>query len=229
MEKAPKGKPSALTDWTYQYLKKSIMNLDFKPGEQLHIEEFTEKLEVSRTPVREAFLRLATEGLLDVRPRVGYFVSEITEQDIRDLFEAREIVETRAARQAASALTEEDMEQLKNIMEVSSQAVEERDYEKFLENEVMFHEMLKKHIHNKRLLAFMESLNDLTYRERVLSTHSVKNIELTIGEHSRIADALFERDGEKAAKRMKEHLENVRQRLIELINNNPNLMSRSKE
>ena len=53
------------------------MNLEFKPSEQLHIEDFTEKLEVSRTPVREAFLRLANEGLIDVRPRVGYFVSEI--------------------------------------------------------------------------------------------------------------------------------------------------------
>jgi DNA-binding GntR family transcriptional regulator len=199
------------------------MNLDFRPGEQLHIEYFTEKLEVSRTPVREAFLRLATEGLVDVRPRVGYFVSAITEQDIYDLFEAREIVETLAARQAASALTDEDLDQIRDLMQQSSQAVENEDYDLFLEKEVQFHEMLQKHVHNKRLLAFMDSLNDLTYRERVLSTHSKENIEKTIIEHNRIMDALLKRDSEDAGRRMAEHLENVKQRLVEFIKNNPNL------
>lgn len=221
MEIATKSKPAALTDWTYQYLKESILNLEFLPGEQLHIEDFTEKLEVSRTPVREAFLRLATEGLLEVHPRVGYFVSEITEQDIYDLFEAREIVETRAARQAAEALTDDELEMLKNIMLESTQAVKDENYDRFLENEVQFHEYLQKHVHNKRLIAFMDSLNDLTYRERVLSTRSMENIEQTIIEHNRIVDALVRRDGEEASQRMAEHLENVRQRLILIINQKP--------
>jgi DNA-binding GntR family transcriptional regulator len=223
MEKAPKSKPAALTDWTYQYLKKSILNLDFHPGQQLHIEDFTEKLEVSRTPVREAFLRLATEGLIEVRPRVGYFVSTITEQDIYDLFEAREIVETRAARQAAKALTDEDLENIKTIMEESQKAVSAGDFDRFLEFEVRFHEYIKKHITNKRLIAFMDSLNDLTYRERVLSTRSVENVEKTIIEHNCIVEALLQRDEKKAEECMAKHLENVRERLIALIQKNPNL------
>ncbi len=222
MERAPKSKPAALTDWTYQFLKKSILNLEFQPGQQLHIEEFTEKLEVSRTPVREAFLRLATEGLLDVRPRVGYFVSAITEQDIYDLFEAREIVETRAARQAAEALSEEDLENIKEIMQESVKAVKAGDYEQFLIYEIRFHEYIKKHITNKRLIAFMDSLNDLTYRERVLSTRSSENIEKTLVEHNRIYDALSKRDGLKAEQCMAEHLENVRERLIEFMKKHPN-------
>jgi DNA-binding GntR family transcriptional regulator len=223
MEKAPKSKPSALTDWTYQYLKKGILNLDFKPGEQLHIEDFTEKLEVSRTPVREAFLRLATDGLIEVRPRVGYFVSEITEQDIFDLFEARAIVETRAARHAATALTDDELEMIKKVMQASQKAVDAGDYDGFLENEVKFHEYLQRHVHNKRLIAFMDSLNDLTYRERVLSTHSLENIQGTLVEHNRIVDALLVRDGEAASQRMAEHLENVRERLITFITKNPKI------
>jgi len=222
MEKAPKSKPAALTDWTYQYLKKSILNLEFRPGQQLHIEEFTEKLEVSRTPVREAFLRLANEGLVEVRPRVGYFVSTITVQDIYDLFEAREIVETRAARQAAESLTDDDLLKLKEIMQQSALAVEAGDYDQFLENEINFHEYLQKDVSNKRLIAFMDSLNDLTYRERVLSTRSLENIKSTIIEHNKIVDALVRRDGQAAEKYMAEHLENVRRRLVSLIKDSPN-------
>lgn len=224
MEKAPKSKPAALTDWTYQYLKKSILNLEFRPGEQLHIEEFTKKLEVSRTPIREAFLRLATEGLLDVRPRVGYFVSDITEQDIRDLFEVREIVETRAARHAADSLSDEELKSLKSIMLESEQAVKNGDFDTYINNDVRFHEYLQKHVHNKRLIAVMESLNDLTYRERVLSTRLEENIDLTLVEHGRIVEALVKRDGKAASDLMAEHLKNVCQRLVVFINENPNFI-----
>lgn len=224
MEKAPKSKPAALTDWTYQYLKKSILNLDFRPGEQLHIEEFTKKLEVSRTPIREAFLRLATEGLVDVRPRVGYFVSDITEQDIRDLFEVREIVETRAARQAAEALTDEELEKLKTLLEESEQAVKEGDFKTYINNDVEFHDYLQKHVSNQRLLAVMESLNDLTHRERVLSTRMNINIKCTLVEHGKIVEALVDRDGKAASDFMAEHLKNVCQRLVDFIKQNPNFI-----
>ncbi len=69
----------------------------------------------------------------------------------------------------------------------------------------------------------MDSLNDLTYRERVLSTHSMENIQETLIEHNRIVDALLVRDGEAASQRMAEHLENVRERLITFISNNPKI------
>jgi DNA-binding GntR family transcriptional regulator len=224
MEKAPKRKPTALAEWTYQYLKKRILNLEFGPGEQLHIEEFAEKLEVSRTPIREAFLRLASDGLIDVRPRVGYFVSEITEQDINDLFEVREIVETRAAKLAALNLSDNEIEKLKEIMRESEEAVKNKDLTTYIENDVRFHGYLQTHINNRRLLAVMESLNDLTHRERILSIRSPENIQHTLVEHNRIVDALKERDGEAAEKFMAEHLQNVCQRLIEFIKKYPNLI-----
>jgi DNA-binding FadR family transcriptional regulator len=63
----------------------------------------------------------------------------------------------------------------------------------------------------------------LTYRERVLSTHSPENIRETLVEHNRIVDALLVRDGEAASQRMAEHLENVRERLIVLITENPKI------
>lgn len=211
-------KPSALTDWTYQYLKEMILNLEIKPGEQVHIEEFTEKLEVSRTPIREAFLKLAAEGLIEVRPRVGYFVVDITEQDIRDLFEIREIIETHAAKKAAELLTDEDLGNLQNLLIDSSQAVEKGDFTRYLANDVKFHGYLQKQMHNKRLKVLMDSMNDLTYRERVLSIQSGNNIQQTLIEHQKIFDGLAKRDGNLAEWYMGEHLHNVCERLVKHIN-----------
>jgi GntR family transcriptional regulator, rspAB operon transcriptional repressor len=224
MGKAPKQKPAALADWTYQYLKKGILNLDFKPGEQLHIEEFAEELEVSRTPIREAFLRLASEGLVDVRSRVGYFVSEMTEQDMKDLFEVREIVETRAARLAAKELSDGEIAKLRKLMEESAEAVVNEDLSTYIENDVRFHGYLQKHVTNKRLLAVMDSMNDLTHRERILSIRSPENVRHTLVEHNRIVDALEKRDEDAAGKLMAEHLQNVCQRLVEFIDKYPNLI-----
>jgi DNA-binding GntR family transcriptional regulator len=214
------NKPTALTDWTYQYLKEKILNLEIKPGEQVHIEEFTEKLEVSRTPIREAFLKLASEGLIEVRPRVGYFVVDITEQDIRDLFEIREIIETRAAKKAAGLLSDEELDGMKNLISESYKAVESGDFQTYISNEIEFHGYLQKHIQNKHLSAFMDSLNDLTHRERVMSIQAVENIKETLIEHQRILDGLVKRDGNLAEWYMGEHLHNVSERLVKhLIEN----------
>jgi DNA-binding GntR family transcriptional regulator len=215
-------KPYALTDWTYHYIKEKILNLEIKPGQQINIDEFTEKLEVSRTPIREAFLKLASEGLLEVRPRVGYFVVDITEQEIRDLFEIREIVESRAAKKAASQLSEQDLEEMKDLMTESHKAVENSDFQLYLSNEIKFHGYLQKHIHNKRLTAFMDGLNDLTYRERMLSIRAIDNIKQTLVEHQRILDGLIKRDGNLAEWYMGEHLHNVSERLIKYLAENKN-------
>ena len=198
------------------------MNLEIKPGSQVHIEDFIDVLQVSRTPIREAFLKLAGEGLIEVRPRVGYFVVDITEQEIRDLFEIREIVESRAAKKAASQLTEQELESMKNLMEESRSAVEKGDFQLYLSNEIKFHDYLQNHIQNKRLTAFMDSLNDLTHRERMLSIHAIENIQQTLVEHQHILDGLMKRDGNLAEWYMGEHLHNVSERLIKYLAENKN-------
>lgn len=211
-------KPKALSDWTYQIIRNRIINLELLPGEQLNLDPFIDELQVSRTPIREAFLKLANEGLVDIRPRVGYFVSEVTEEDIRDLFEIREIVENRAAHRSASTLTDGELEELQHMLEEEKKAVEDGDLALFLKFDTRFHNQLLKHITNRRLLALIDSVYDLTYRERNISIRSLDNVRLTLVEHQRILDALMERDGDKAAWFMGEHLKNVSDRIINILN-----------
>lgn len=215
-------KPTSLTDWTYGFIKGKILNLELKPGSQIHIDEVADELDLSRTPIREAFLRLGNDGLLEVQPRVGYFVADITEDDIRDLFEIREIIEARAANKAATLLTDDELMEIKKFHDESRIAVEQGDLDLFLKFEMKFHNYLQIHIHNKRLTAVMDSLTDLTYRERMISIRSLENVKETLLEHERILNALMERDGDKAAWFMGEHLKRASDRIIKIMREHKN-------
>lgn len=210
-------KPSALTDWTYDFIKEKILNLEIKPGEQINIDEIAEKLKVSRTPIREAFLKLAAEGLIEVRPRVGYFVVQITEQVIRDLFEIREIIETRAVKKAILLMSNDDLNAMKILVDETRDAVEKGDLGTFVQNDFKFHKYLQNQIQNKLLSSFMDSMNDLTYRVRVSSFQSEENIEQTVIEHNNIYKALSVRDSDEAEKYICDHLEKVCERMINLL------------
>jgi DNA-binding GntR family transcriptional regulator len=218
-----RNKPKGLTDWAYDYIKTQILNLEIRPGDQIDIESFAEMMGVSRTPIREAFLRLASDGLLEVRPRVGYFVVDITEEDIRELFEVREIIESRAARRAAESLTDDELDELVQMVEELKRSVENEDFDTYLENEINFHEFLQRHMGNRRLTEIMESLNDLTYRERVISLHTTETFEQTIIEHERVVKALLKRDGDEAAWFMGEHLKNASDRVTAYLRSSKEL------
>lgn len=212
------NKPVALTDWTYKYLREQLLNMELQPGEQVRVEDYTDKLEISRTPVREAFLRLASEGLIKVLPRVGYFVTEISEKDIREVCEVREIVESEAVRKAAETLSDEDLELLRGILTETKQAITDNDLTLYLQYEIKFHEFLHKNFHNARLLDFMNSLDNVIYRGRVLSIQNPSTLENTPKEHEKILEALIERNGDLAAHYMREHLRNISDRLVDLLN-----------
>lgn len=210
-------KPISLNNWTYDHIKNKILNLEIKPGDQIHIDEVTKKLEVSRTPVREAFLRLANENLIDIKPRVGYFVSEITEKNILDIFEIRKIFETRAALKSIEKITDFELQTIKKLLLECEKKVENGNPQCFVEVDIKFHEFIQEQIQNKFLSEFMQSMNDLTYRIRIMSLRSKENIDLSIIEHQNILESLTNRDPEKIDYYICDHLEKVCKRMISLF------------
>ena len=210
-------KPAALADWTYDFIRRQLLNLEIAPGEQVKIEDFTEVLNVSRTPIREAFLRLATEGLIKVVPRVGYFATELTEEEICEVCEVREIIESRAVRRAAETLNDKDLVILEQIMENTRRAVREGDLMGFMASEIEFHDFLHKNFKNKRLIDFMDSLDNVIYRGRVLANYDYSTLSETLKEHEAIYEAIKNRDVDKAAWFMGEHLQHVNDRLVEIL------------
>jgi len=210
-------KPSALKDWAYGIIKDSILSFRFPPGAQLRIEQLADEMGISRTPIREALLKLESDGLVRTVPRVGFFVTEITKRDLEELFELRELLESYAAGKIAPLLTDDDLAHIKRLLETSVSAVERGDLDEFLKAEIAFHTFLIEGCDNRRLVEVMKGLEDLTHRERVLSLRSLENVRESLTEHQRIAEALHQRDGELASRRMREHIRNVRKRMLQFV------------
>jgi len=210
-------KPAALTDWAYAMIKEDILNLRAQPGSQLHIEKLSKQMEISRTPIREALLRLQNDGLVQVFPRVGAFVADLTPQDLHELLEVREWLESNATKKVASIITESDLSALDELMANTELAVKNNDQTQFLEFEEAFHNMIIRLCGNKRLLGVMESLYSLIRRERVLSVRSPENIKWSLIEHQRVVAALHERNAERASAMMVEHIRAARARLCSCI------------
>jgi DNA-binding GntR family transcriptional regulator len=211
------SKPKGLTDWAYETIKELILTLKVAPGTQLQIEMLADQMGVSRTPVREALLRLEQDGLTQVVPRVGVFVTGISKRDLEELYELRELLESRATEEAAQRLTDDDLDHIDLLLEESKAAVKQGNVEKFLETEIAFHRILTEGARNRRLISIMDGLRDLSYRWRIISLKSQENVRLTLIEHQGIAQALRQRDGPKAGKLMGDHIRSARERMIEEI------------
>jgi DNA-binding GntR family transcriptional regulator len=213
-------KPKGLTEWAYEMIKELILTLQVAPGTQLQIENLAEQMGISRTPVREALLRLEQEGLMRVVPRVGVFVTDTDKRDLEDLYELRELLESRATEEATKILTEDDLNHIDHLLEASESAIEEGNVDKFLETEIAFHAILTEHARNRRLVGIMDSLRDLTYRWRILSLQSLENIRLSLIEHQNIAKALRQKDSALAGKLMGDHIRAARDRISEAFDLN---------
>jgi DNA-binding GntR family transcriptional regulator len=209
------SKPSALADWAYTTIKASILNFKIPPGTQMHVDQLADQMGTSRTPIREALLRLERDGLVRVSPRVGFFVTEVTKQDLAELFELREMLESRATRQAAANLTKDDLAYLDQLLDKSEAAVQRGDLHRFLEIEIKFHTFLVQHAQNRHLAEMMGSLRDLTYRERIISLESIDNVRASLAEHRKVVEALHAADAALAARLMSEHICAARDRILQ--------------
>jgi DNA-binding GntR family transcriptional regulator len=210
-------KPKELKDWAYARIKRDVLTGKYIPGEQLRVEELAETMKISRTPVREALLMLEHESLINVAPRVGFFVKGITKQEMQELFELRELIEGYAAEKAAAHLEPKDLEGLEALLREGQAAFDRGDLPGFLQSEIKLHSSIQEHAQNKHLLRMIESLKDLTYRERVLSLSSTENVKESLREHERIVNAFRQRDGPLAVSMMREHISSVKNRLLALL------------
>ena len=211
------SKPKDLKNWAYETIKKWILNFDLESGKQIHIESIAAKLGTSRTPIREALVKLESEGLVKAIPRVGFFVTEVTAQDLKKLLELRELLEGYAAEKAAPFFNEEDIKLLAKLQKQSVESVEQGNFTKFLEIEVAIHSSIIEHSQNSYLLRIIDSLKDLTYRERLLSVRSIENVRESLNEHKEIIEALRLRNGKLAGQSMRRHINRVQKRILLMV------------
>ncbi len=190
----------------YEYIKKEIILGDLEPGSVFDEIKIAEALKVSRTPVREAVLKLAGEGYLTIIPRKGTLVSNISIKDIKEVYEARIVIECGSIKEITNINSEilyKWKSYYNNLLEKNIK--EDEDVLNDIDKE--FHLDISGFLSNKIIQKEIENLMDKSARIRYLSnkTNKGRYIE-SINEHLIIIDALIENDMEKCAELMKEHL-----------------------
>jgi DNA-binding GntR family transcriptional regulator len=150
-----------LRDKIFDVLKTWILNGTLAPGERIVESSVARQLQVSRAPLREALWLLANVGLVRFRPHQGAFVATLSEQDVKEIFEIRETLETHAAKKVRAALTRESENRLEGALRALENAARDRDVTRCTNADLDFHRTLCELCGNRHLT---EILNDISTR-----------------------------------------------------------------
>ena len=201
----------------YDNLKKRIINHSLKQGEPLNESILTKELGISKTPIREALQQLEKEGFVENIPGKGSFVSRISIQDIREIFEIREILECEVVRRAAMKSDPDKVEGIKKKFETESN--EDKNTKDHFKAGDRIHTFIFESFGNKRLLEYYKRLQEHIIRMRLYffnQLHQERSGQ-SFKEHLEIMDALIAQDPQRAEKAMRDHLRNSVEYLKKVI------------
>ena len=157
-----------------------------------------ERFGISRTPIREAFRQLESEGYLTVIPRKGAVVTSLSERAVEEFYAIKSILEGYAARMAAQNLTSRDIARLEAINARLGQLADEGDVKTFFKVHNEFHELFIKAADNEKLLELINQLMLKFNRLRLASLSLPGRMQISVQEHKKIIEAFKNKDGELA-------------------------------
>ncbi len=209
------SKPASLAEIAYNTLRESIFTFKLIPGTIYNEMSVAGDLGLSRTPVREALLRLSTQGLINFLPRKGFEVVRYTRKDVEEIFELRLLIEPAVLRKIAKNITDKEIEKLEHELSMQRRAEEENDAFRFMDSDRIFHNLLCDFADNSRLMRIVENFQDLCHLMGTQALDSNGRMPKAISEHEVIVRAIREKDPEKTATSMGNHLEEIRKTILE--------------
>ncbi len=179
-------------------IREAILKGTLKPGEKVAEPELAERFGISRTPIREAFRQLESEGYLTVIPRKGAVVAALSEQDVQEFYAIKSILEGYAAELAAERLTEKDIEKLQTINEKLKTLAAEGDVKAFFRIHNEFHDLFVRAAGNHKLAELITHLGMKFNRLRMASLSVQGRMDISVAEHERLIEAFKNQDGDQA-------------------------------
>jgi len=210
-----------LSDQAYEALRDSILRRELPPGRRLDLDDLQQRLVVSRTPLKEAINRLATEGLVTVVPRRGSYVTELTPQGVAERFDARQVLEIGAVDQIVANLTEEHVDHLRQLYaEWHSLIMPDgaiSDYFRFLDKDREFHRSTIFVTGNHLLLEVYDGLNLNLQMAVVFYPMQDRRLDAVDQEHRQILESLEARDKRALKSAIRNHIQGSKRALIGAI------------
>ncbi len=188
-------------------IREAIIKGTLKPGEKVAEPELAERFGISRTPIREAFRQLESEGFLVVIPRKGAVVVSFSPKEIEEFYAIKSILEGYAARRACENLSDREIEKLKAINDKLRQMADEADIKHFFKVHNEFHELFIRAADNEKLHELISSLLGKFQRLRLTSLSLPGRMSVSVQEHEKIIEAFRDRDAELAEQLVRKNAE----------------------
>lgn len=191
----------------YCEIERRIVELVYEPGQLLNEKQLIEEFGVSRTPIREALLKLSEKGFVEMVPRVGTYVSQVDIKKIKYAYEIKKYLEVLAVELAAQRATDDEINEMINIVERIDDYDPVKDYEKYIQDDYLFRNIIREASRNPMLIQYLDELNKKTKR-------FIKYIQYKMGDSKwyndslkTIAYSIKSRNTEEASKEIKKHTE----------------------
>jgi len=198
-----------LNQKVYRVLKEAIIKGFLEPGTKLLENKIAEKMQVSRTPVREAMQKLVAEGFVKTTPNQTMVVTEVSPEDVKEVLQIRGVLEGLAARIAAKKINRREIDELENVVAQMSLYVSKENLSSYCKVDDEFHDLILNICGNKWIIQIRDNLGSFIYRFRIKSLSVPGRLKCSLKEHQAIMEALKKRDSVEADRLSQVHMENT--------------------
>ena len=209
------GDKYSLRGKVFHKIRDDILKGRYRQNEAMKELKISKELGVSRTPVREALRQLELEGLVTIIPNKGAVVSGINAKDIADIYAIRSLIEGLCAEWASANITEEQLDELEEIVFLSEFHLKKGHIEQLYELDNKFHEMLYEASQSKILRHVLSDFHHYVQRVRKTSLSSAERAQKSINEHKAILEALRNKDSDAARSLTNVHVQNTSKNVID--------------
>ena len=196
-----------LNEIIYEDLKRKIFRGDVFSDGRLQEDNLTKDYGTSRTPIRDALRRLEQEKIIEKLHYGGYKVKGLSIKDVEEIFGIRSVLESYAASLATGRITKDDITRMETIIKKSQEALDNTDYEAFIELNTEFHACLYAAGKSEHLLRILQNLWDYFYRYRKVILRTRHNMEDSLKNHMIMMEKMKEGDRETVERLVREHVD----------------------
>lgn len=195
-----------LKEVVYESLRKTLIEGKVPVGERFIEKEYSDRLNISRTPVRESLKLLEVEGLVKYIPRTGVVVNRITRDDVIEIYKIRNSLELLVVTEAMKYVTEDDIKNISNLLNETEKANSEGNIDEVIKLFSKFNSELYELSNMKMLPNMISNLNSYLHKFRTISIEDDNRREKAIIEHRHILNAILSKDRDLAEMIIKKHL-----------------------
>ena len=186
----------------YKEIRNRIVLLQYQPGQVLREKELAEEFKVSRTPVREVFIRLEMDGLVRIIPNLGTMVSEVSFKQLKDVFEVRSYLVRLSGQMAAARISADELVEGRELV---ARMKAEKDPGELMRLDMEMHDLINQAARNEEMVKILARLRDQAVRIWTFDRSEVPFLENLGGEFEEILQALERRDGEEGGRLLERH------------------------